>query len=417
MIKIIVLTVVLFLFQPYIFAKDPVLVEIGEDHLIHKVSSKIWIENAKIFSAKQVGSAILLKALQVGHSKIKIDQNFVHFYAVPASFKESYKTWQKLVQKIPYLKVSFCQNTVCLKGKILNFNDYQKIIDLMDLHKSFIYLDLKMSPKTETQVLTYINDYLRGQEIKPTKIMFKSSPWKMISATKNDPQKVAQTLLKMGLFTEENIHRLILEDNIKIEVQFIEIKKSLIRNLGIKWPEQYAAGIAGQAVDNSENLILQLNAAESSGDSKILANPTLICRSGKEAEFLAGGEIPIKIMNYKLKDIVWKKYGIQLKFKPLIDPLGQMSIEIMAEISTPDFSNSIDGIPTLYTNKVSSHFDLIQSKTIFLSGLIQNDLQKTRTGLPYLSQIPVLGLLFSSQSYLDSQTELVIMVKPSLMEN
>lgn len=417
MTKILLLTAVLFLYQPSVKANQPILVEIGEDHLIYKVNSKIWIEDAKIFSAKQIGAAVLLKALRVGYSKIKIDRNFTHFYAVPAGFKESYKTWQKLVQKIPYLTLSFCQATICLKGKILNFDDYMKIINLMNLHKSFIYLDLDMSNKLENQVLEFINDHLRSSEIKPTKIMFKSGPWKMISSSKVDHQKIAQTLLKIGLFTEDNINRLILEDNIKIEVKFIEIKKSLIRNLGIKWPEQYAASLSGQALDNSENLILQLNAAESSGDSKILASPTLICRSGKEAEFLAGGEIPIKIMNYKLKDIVWKKYGIQLKFKPLIDPLGQMSIEIMAEISTPDFSKAIDGIPTLYTNKVSSHFDLIQSKTIFLSGLIQNDLQKSRTGLPYLSQIPVLGLLFSSQSYLDSQTELVIMVKPSLMEN
>ena len=416
MTKIILMAVV-FIFQSVLYASEPILVEIGEDYLIHKVHSKIWIEDAKIFSAKQIGAAVLLKAIHVGYSKIKIDQNFTHFYAVPAGFKESYTTWQKLVQKIPYIKLSFCQNTICLKGKILNFYDYIKIINLMDLHKSYIYLDLDMSRKLEGQVLEYINDYLRSYETKPTKIMFRSSPWKMISSSKSDHQKIAHTLLKIGLFTEDNINRLILEDNIKIEVKFFEIKKSLIRNLGIKWPEQYAAGIAGQAVDSTENLILQLNAAESSGDSKILASPTLICRSGKEAEFLAGGEIPIKIMNYKLKDIVWKKYGIQLKFKPLIDPLGQMSIEIVAEISTPDFSKAIDGIPTLYTNKVSSHFDLIQSKTIFLSGLIQNDLQKSRTGLHYLSQIPVLGLLFSSQSYLDSQTELVIMVKPSLMEN
>lgn len=417
MTKIILLTALLFSFQTQAKSSHPVLVEIGEDHLVQNVNSKIWIENAKIFSAKQIGSAVLVKALQVGYSKIKVDQTFTDFYAVPAGFKESYKTWQKLVQKIPYLNVAFCQNTVCLKGKIVNFNDYIKIINLMDLHKSFIYLDLDMSRAIEAQVLEYTNNYLRSYEIKPTKIMFKSSPWKMISSSKVDHLKIAQTLLRIGLFTEDNINRLVLEDNIKIEVKFIEIKKSLIRNLGIKWPEQYAAGLAGQAVDNSENLILQLNAAESSGDSKILASPTLICRSGKEAEFLAGGEIPIKIMNYKLKDIVWKKYGIQLKFKPVIDPLGQMSIEIMAEISTPDFSKAIDGIPTLYTNKVSSHFDLVQSKTIFLSGLIQNDSQKSRTGLPYLSQIPILGLLFSSQSYLDSQTELVIMVKPSLMEN
>ena len=122
---------VVFIFQSVLYASEPILVEIGEDYLIHKVHSKIWIEDAKIFSAKQIGAAVLLKAIHVGYSKIKIDQNFTHFYAVPAGFKESYTTWQKLVQKIPYIKLSFCQNTICLKGKILNFYDYIKIINLM----------------------------------------------------------------------------------------------------------------------------------------------------------------------------------------------------------------------------------------------------------------------------------------------
>ena len=55
---------------------------------------------------------------------------------------------------------------------------------------------------------------------------------------------------------------------------------------------------------------------ESHGIGHVLASPNLICRSGKEAEFLAGGEIPLKIINIKMQDVVWKKYGILLKIQP-----------------------------------------------------------------------------------------------------
>jgi pilus assembly protein CpaC len=184
---------------------------------------------------------------------------------------------------------------------------------------------------------------------------------------------------------------------------------------GLKWPDTYSARILPQGLERTEDLIFNGKALEESGHGKILASPNIICRSGKEAEFLAGGEFPIKILNYKVQDIVWKRYGILLRVKPKADSAGRISLSIETEISTIDKSTAVDGVPGLLTNRVSSHFDLTQPRTIALSGLIKNEDGTSSAGIPYLSRVPILGPLFSSKDFQEKRTELVIFVRPSIL--
>jgi pilus assembly protein CpaC len=100
--------------------------------------------------------------------------------------------------------------------------------------------------------------------------------------------------------------------------------------------------------------------------------------------------------------------------KPLADFQGAISLEIQTEVSLIDMANAVEGIPGLKTNMVKSHFDLPGRRTIALSGLLKQELGESKEGLPYLTRIPILGALFSSQKFLKQQTELVIFVTPEI---
>jgi pilus assembly protein CpaC len=106
---------------------------------------------------------------------------------------------------------------------------------------------------------------------------------------------------------------------------------------------------------------------------------------------------------------------VLLKIKPLVDGDGRMSIALETEVSMIDQSQVVDGIPGLLTNRIQSHFDLERSETIALSGLIKKEWGKSRSGLPALSNIPILGLLFSSEDYRENRTELVVFVTPKVV--
>src|SRR6185312_2585442 len=173
--------------------------------------------------------------------------------------------------------------------------------------------------------------------------------------------------------------------------------KKARRELGVDWPDSVTSQLLPQF--ETPNLSVTLHALESNGLGQILASPNLLARSGGEADFLAGGEIPIRAATKFYQQVSWKTYGIHLKIKPVADYSGHMSITLTTEVSLIDMSNAIDHIPALKTDRVSTQFDLAEPRTIILSGLIRNDWGRDSTNLPYLSKIPVIGRLFSSEDF------------------
>lgn len=168
-------------------------------------------------------------------------------------------------------------------------------------------------------------------------------------------------------------------------------------------------GIAGEIAS-------RINFAVSSGDAIILAEPRLTARSGGEASFLAGGEFPIEISNINGTTIEFKEYGIQLTVTPEIDRNNNVRANVSTEISTLDFSVAISGVPGLLSRRTDADVILKSGETLVMSGLIDQSVSETVDGIKFLKDIPILGRLFRSESFLDNTTELVIFVTPEIID-
>jgi pilus assembly protein CpaC len=229
--------------------------------------------------------------------------------------------------------------------------------------------------------------------------------------------KYQRALAGFGFRIEASSTTMSLEPMVRVKIVVAEFRKSYLQRIGLGWPGAESAQLLPEWVFPSQKAFqIDIKALESAGIAKILASPTLLCRSGKEAQFLAGGEFPIKIANFRNQDVIWKKYGVLLRIKPQADLSGRMSISLQTEVSTLDSSRTVDGIPGLLSNRIESHFDLSDSRTIALSGLIKKDSGKSRSGLPFLSDLPVLGPLFSSRDFHEDRTELVVFVTPEVIK-
>lgn len=409
------LLLLLFCSQAFAAKTNLITIELGEEYIHKKQISKIWIENPKIISANSLQNKLAIKGLSLGQTQARFDSEIQKIIVVPAGSFRTFSDWTFISKKFLNLKVDICDDVICLKGKIYRFQDFEKILRLMEEYSSSIYFAVEMSDQLKLQVQQYIEKNLRDLGLTPMKLVF-SEPWKMPNTNKELMTDYKNKLKKIGILVIENKQKIDITDNIKISVQVTEVKKEFGRTIGIKWPGQYSAQIVDRENINQLPIDVSMLANENEGNVKILASPTLLCRSGKEAEFFAGGEFPIRILNFKINDVVWKKYGIGMKIKPIVDAFGQMSIQIESEVSSLDKSASVDGIPGLQTHKVSSFFDLIKDQTVALSGLLKTETGDSQEGLPFLKNIPILGLLFSSKDYRESKTELVIFVTPQLMK-
>jgi len=154
----------------------------------------------------------------------------------------------------------------------------------------------------------------------------------------------------------------------------------------------------------------------SNGDALILAAPTLTARSGGEAEFLSGGEIPLPSTSQNGTSVEFKEYGIKLKIKPVADNEGNITARIETELSAPDPSTAVQGIPGFLSRKAQADLSMKNRETIVISGLLNSELGKDATSVKYLSSIPLLGALFRNTKTRDKKTELVIFVTPTIFD-
>jgi pilus assembly protein CpaC len=244
---------------------------------------------------------------------------------------------------------------------------------------------------------------------------------------------------------------------VMLEVRFVEANRNAIRDFGMQWNTYSNSGRflanVGDGVSNTGLPVPQgsivsagvqsgtapfgfamgkllgfgmeadvlVNALESKGLARRLAEPNLVALSGDTANFLAGGEYPIPVLG-PLGNISvdYKRYGVSLAFTPTVLGGGLINLKIVPEVSQIDPTHSVAvsstiSVPALIVRRASSTIELRDGQSFVLAGMLQNNLTTAQQQLPWIGDVPVLGALFSSKDYQKNETDLVIIVTPRLV--
>ncbi len=247
---------------------------------------------------------------------------------------------------------------------------------------------------------------------------------------------------------------------VMLDVKVAEINRTLLKGLNIKFsalqvsnnfsigavngggilngsglgdfltPHSFNAGaLFLQAISGDFMFNLTIDAANDQQLAKILAQPTLTTLSGQTATFISGGEFPIPVPQigaggFGAITIVFKEYGIGLKFVPVVLDSGRINLnmhvsvsELSADAAVVAQAGSTDtkyNIPSLTKREASSTLELADGQTMSIAGLISEKMRENVNKFPGLGDIPGLGALFRSSKFLKDTTELVIFVTPRL---
>ena len=175
-------------------------------------------------------------------------------------------------------------------------------------------------------------------------------------------------------------------------------------------------GVAGGSV----NLSAIMSVLSQHSISKVLAQPTLVALSGQQAEFLAGGEVPIPVSQFGNKvTIEFKEYGVKLVFVPTVLGGEVVDMRVYVEVSDVDNTNSIRltgiEIPSFISRKTQSHLRLKSGNTFAMAGMLNDSVRATYASVPLLGDIPLVGSLFRYVKHRRDETELMIFVTPRLV--
>jgi pilus assembly protein CpaC len=156
------------------------------------------------------------------------------------------------------------------------------------------------------------------------------------------------------------------------------------------------------------------------GKAKLLAKPKLTVAGGEEASFLSGGEVPYSSSDKNgSTNVQFKAYGVKLNVSPNPESDGFIRTKVRAEVSGLDYQNGVSSggtaIPALKTRWAETTVRIRSGSTMVLAGLMQDETQNLTSGLPLLSDIPILGALFRTTHLEHKQSELVIFLTPTLM--
>jgi pilus assembly protein CpaC len=171
-----------------------------------------------------------------------------------------------------------------------------------------------------------------------------------------------------------------------------------------------------------------VQALEDIGLVRTLAEPNLTAVSGEAARFLAGGEFPVPISRDRDGNVTvsFKQFGVGLAFTPVVLDKGHISLQVSTEVSeltnTGAFNTGGGGlgggitIPALAVRRAETTVELPSGGSLVIGGLLQNQTKQNINGFPGLKDLPILGALFRSRDYQNSETELVVMVTAYLVD-
>ncbi len=236
-------------------------------------------------------------------------------------------------------------------------------------------------------------------------------------------------------------------EQVALRVTVAEVQRSVIKQFGVDLAA--AVDIGGQSVFrfatvnpfslglgaiSGTNFTVQdltganqfqniLRAMERNGLVRTLAEPTLTAISGEAANFLAGGEFPIPVAGDDDRiTIEFKPFGVGLAFTPVVLSEGRISLKISTEVSeisssgaialTPGGTDATLTIPALRVRRAETTVELPSGGSVVMAGLIQDDVRQDLNGVPGLKDVPILGSLFRSRDFQNSETELVVIVTP-----
>ncbi len=174
---------------------------------------------------------------------------------------------------------------------------------------------------------------------------------------------------------------------------------------------------------NKYNIGTVIKALKEKGLFESLAEPNLIATNGKEASFLAGGEYPYPVVQgggtMNSVTIMFKEFGIRLSFTPTVLGGDLINLKVKPEVSSLDFANAVTvsgfRIPALTTRRTETEVELRDGQTFAIAGLLANSVQDSMRKIPGIGDIPILGWLFKSRGIQKAQTELVVMITPTII--
>jgi pilus assembly protein CpaC len=285
--------------------------------------------------------------------------------------------------------------------------------------------------ETFSQLQNIIDDVVPGSSVRVRNVNGRA----LVEGNVRDDAEAAQVLEIASSYSNGDvINALKVSDprQVMLKVNILELSRSGGKELGINLfrnPQGMDGangapfGVVAETVGFTNNnrrytVDVLLQALETKGMARRLANPTLVSVNGATASFVVGGEVPITTADGEGgTSTTYREYGVKLAFTPKVLPDRTIRLTILPEVSEVDWSRRVNDNPAFVSRKVETTIELNSGSSFAIAGLLQSDSVRSARQYPWMGDVPILGALFRSSAYQKSETELVVIVTPVLVND
>ncbi|MEM7411285.1 MAG: hypothetical protein AAF430_13695 [Myxococcota bacterium] len=214
-----------------------------------------------------------------------------------------------------------------------------------------------------------------------------------------------------------------------IEAKILEVQLDEDETIGVDWVTTFEKGAVG-ARDlafadapglffdlMTSDLEIQLTALTEKGRVRTLSSPTLLAVEHEEAEVVIGDRLGFRVTTtinqVTTESVEFLESGVILRFTASVDRDGRIVLDIHPEVSNGFI---LDGLPQQRTTEVTTRLRARDGQTAFIAGLIRDNETDTRTGIPFMMDIPIFGRVFERTETVDVNTETVVLLTAHIVD-
>lgn len=216
-------------------------------------------------------------------------------------------------------------------------------------------------------------------------------------------------------------------ENIRLDFYFVQLDKTYSHQIGIGWPGAIAPtfsaayNVKAGGLDSATAVITgqalpRLDIGQSTGWAKVMRQAAVVAANGEKASFSGGGEVNVLVQSALNTGVQKIQFGSVIEVLPNYDAKsGRIELQLHADISELQ-SDGGTGVPGRLTSALDTVVNLELGQSIILAGLTAKSERSSKTGLPGLSQLPLIGVLFGSHAHAEDETENVVLIVPSVVD-
>ncbi len=231
-----------------------------------------------------------------------------------------------------------------------------------------------------------------------------------------------------------NLMSIVEDQQVLLQVRIAEVSRGALKDVGINFQAIVSSGNLALAVatvggtpgfltgaasitNGNDSLTGILNALETNGLVRTLAEPTLTAMSGENANFLAGGDVPFPVTQEGGSiGVIFRSFGVGLNFTPTVLDSGRISIRLSTEVSAPDAATTVGDFFGFSVRRAETTVEVPSGGSIVIGGLLQESLTSDIQGLPWVKNVPILGALFRNNTINRTERELMVAITAYLVK-